>query len=562
MEILAQYPIKIPNAVLVKYSVNADSDQEVVDFLAQSGAISKFEVVDAIDTVFHKCIIVEFESGRALVELRKNLPYTYTCTTEKVTYDIEELSIVCSKLETEVKTQQYLSGLKNMAKLTGQNYTDVLQSVMSLLGQSVSKLEPGPSHLKTSPSDEGESAAAALCSLQPTAVSDQSDCGSETGSDTSVQEENPPVRPDPAPQYRARPSLPAMPLSDINPPEVQRYVVEHIMKGDDIGTHISSQRLRTFSGRVPRPQHETDYETWCSGVHLLMNDPAVSSLQRSRRIVDSLLPPAADLVKHLRPDTSPSIYLEILDSAYGTVQDGDELYAKFVEMFQDAGERPSIYLQRLQVALSLAVKRGGAVAMDFDKHLLAQFCRGCWDYALISGLQLKQRKSKPPSFAEFLLLLRTEEDGEAAKAQRMKQHLGSSKPRAGAHAQYAYRTAEEESACDRLTTVTQQLAKQLAEIQRQLNTLTAAKTAQPGVKQSSCISKRSNASGSAPQVSQRSTATGLKPGYCFNCGEDGHIRPNCDNKPNPFLVAAKKKEFNEKQKRWQRTNSQGGPSVN
>lgn len=405
MDILAQYEIKIPNSVLVKYVMNSDTDKEVVDFLEQYGAVSKFEVVQDPDSVFHNCMIVEFESGNTLVGLYKILPYVYICQTGKVTYEIEELSLACSNFETEAKTQSYLSDLKNVAKLTGQNYTDVLKSVMSLLGQSFSQLEPGPSQLKT----DGVVVTPGADVPEPVPEGKQQR-----------------VCPDSAATYTPQPSRPAMP--DINPPQVQRYVVEHIMKSDDTAMHASSQRLRTFSGRIPRPQHEIDYETWCSGVTLLLKDPAVSDLQRTRKILDSLLPPAADMVKHLRPETAPSSYLQILDSAYGTVQDGDELYAKFMEMFQDAGEKPSGYLQRLQVALNLAVKRDGVLPKDVNKHLLNQFCRGCWDNALISDLRLKQRKFDPPTFAEFLLLLRTEEDREIAKAQRMKQHLGASKP--------------------------------------------------------------------------------------------------------------------------------------
>lgn len=84
-----------------------------------------------------------------------------------------------------------------------------------------------------------------------------------------------------------------------------------------------------------------------------MKDPAISEIQQSRLILDSLLPPA--------PCSNPSadIYIKHLDSAYGTVQDGEELYAKFMDTFQDAGEKPSTYLQWLQVVLTLAVRRGG-----------------------------------------------------------------------------------------------------------------------------------------------------------------------------------------------------------
>lgn len=196
-------------------------------------------------------------------------------------------------------------------------------------------------------------------------------------------------------------------------------------------------------------------------MELLLKDPAVSDLQCSRRVVDSLLPPAADMIKHLGPDTPPSVYLQTLDSAYGTVQDGDELYAKFMDTFQGAGERPSSYLQRLQVALMQAMKRGGVLNWDFNRHLLTQFCRGCWDNSLITELQLKQRKHNPPSFAEFLLLLRTEEDREAANAIRMKQHLGTSRSRVATHVQYAYNDGSDKGEIGALTHITQQLAQQL-----------------------------------------------------------------------------------------------------
>uniref|UniRef100_A0A3P8SMC1 CCHC-type domain-containing protein n=1 Tax=Amphiprion percula TaxID=161767 RepID=A0A3P8SMC1_AMPPE len=341
--------------------------------------------------------------------------------------------------------------------------------------------------------------------------------------------------------------------ADLHPPKVQRYVVEHIVKSDDSAMNSSTQRLRAFSGRSPRPQTESDYDTWRSGVELLLQDPAVSDLQRSRKIFDSLLPPAADMVKHLRPDTSPTVYLQTLDSAYGTVQDGDELYAKFMDTFQDAGEKSSSYLQRLQVALNLAVKRGGVATRDFDRHLLTQFCRGCWDNSLITELQLKQRKQNPPSFAELLLLLRTEEDREAAKAVRMKQHLGSSRPRAAAYAQYAYADNAEKNDIAALTNVTQQLAQQLADIQKQLATLTAAQSSSSSAALKS-TPRRMSGAGQRAGKPIKNPASVPKPGYCYRCGEDGHVKTHCDNPPNSALVAHKKKQFAEKQQKWQRSN--------
>lgn len=99
-----------------------------------------------------------------------------------------------------------------------------------------------------------------------------------------------------------------------------------------------------------------------------------------------------------------------------------------------------------------------------NKHLLNQFCRGCWDNTLISELQLKQKKCSPPSFAELLLLLRTEEDREAAKIQRMKQHLGTTKQKVSSQVQFA-QDGEERRVSAALTTLTEQLTKQMTAIQ-------------------------------------------------------------------------------------------------
>ncbi|XP_024116548.1 zinc finger CCHC domain-containing protein 18, partial [Oryzias melastigma] len=475
--------------------------------------ISKVEVITEPDCFFSDMILVEFVSGSALSELKKVLSYTFSCEDSKVTYEICDLSNISSELEGKVRTHIYLKDLRNLAQMTGQDYAEVLSQVMSLLGQSVTELSlTPPVKLPPDPSDRAPS------SPPPAAPSSQMSSTTAYGPQAATGEQE--VK-DEVPQ--SNPNSRTSPLPDLNPPKVQCYVVEHIMKSDDGAAHLSTVRLRSFSGRTPRPQHETDFETWRSSVDLLLQDPAVSDLQRSRRIVENLFSPAAGMVKHLKPETLPKTYLQILDSAYGTVQDGDELYAKFMEIFQDAGEKPSAYLQRLQVALVLALKRGGVKANDMDRHLLNQFCRGCWDDNLISELQLKQRKSDPPPFSDLLLLLRTEEDREAAKAQRMKQHLGS-KARAGVHAQYAYPSTSEESKVDALTRITQQLTKQLADIQKQLTALT-----QPATHKSAPLNKANK----PVRTPNRPSSAGPKPGYCYNCGEDGHIKTHCDNEPNP-----------------------------
>lgn len=56
------------------------------------------------------------------------------------------------------------------------------------------------------------------------------------------------------------------------------------------------------------------------------------------------------MVKHLSYDILPDVYLQQLESAYGTVQDGEELYTKFMDTYQNHGEKPSAVTVSRQAA--------------------------------------------------------------------------------------------------------------------------------------------------------------------------------------------------------------------
>ncbi len=109
------------------------------------------------------------------------------------------------------------------------------------------------------------------------------------------------------------------------------------------------------------------------------------------------------------------------------MEDGDELLAKFISTLQNPGEKSSAYLHRLHVILSATIRRGGVAEGERDRCLLKQFCRGCWDNTLIADLQLEKRKADPPPFAELAILIRTVEDKQTSKEERMRKHLGMSK---------------------------------------------------------------------------------------------------------------------------------------
>ncbi|KAG7505791.1 hypothetical protein JOB18_040242 [Solea senegalensis] len=267
---------------------------------------------------------------------------THTKDDPNVVYNVQTLrSVYTSKLRRSA-TKTYLTELKELAKLSGNDYEVVLREMMTQISNDVESMQSAddPSLLALSETP--------VESPQPTSPFPGPP---QNGNDVNVTAAVP---------VNDERRVPSLSVSDVNPPEVQKIVVEHIVRREDTGSYLSPPvRLRPFSGKIPRHNSEADYDTWRSHIELLLNDHSISPLQVSRRILESLLSPAADVVKGLCPNSLPSAYLQLLDSAFGAVEDGGELFAQFMNTLQDPGEKPSTYLQRLQLALNQAVKRGG-----------------------------------------------------------------------------------------------------------------------------------------------------------------------------------------------------------
>lgn len=216
---------------------------------------------------------------------------------------------------------------------------------------------------------------------------------------------------------------------------------------------------------------------------------------------------------------------------------------------------------------------------EADRHLLRQFCRGCWDNALISEFQLEQRKTDPPPFSELLLLLRTAEDKQSTKELRMRKHLGASKQRTSSYSLCA--------PTDEMVTtqaIVSDLKKQITELQSQVESLKKAKEQTKGshenmacnlkrqvaelqsqfaaikpakpekTKSPAKLSKSQYVQTSLGEFSQSISPKQMgrpRPWYCFQCGEDGHVAASCNNVANPALVASKRKLLKERQSVWE-----------
>nr|XP_023692861.1 zinc finger CCHC domain-containing protein 12-like [Paramormyrops kingsleyae] len=386
-----------------------------------------------------------------------------------------------------------------------------------------------------------------------------------------------------------------IPTSALNPPGIQRVVMEHVVRTSDSMTssHVSFC-LKAFSGRIPRPSHEPDFDTCRASVDFLLNDQSLSDLHKTGKVLDSLLPPASDVVKHVAPFASALECLKLLESVYGSVEDGDELFAKFIGALQNQGEKPSTYLHRLHVMLSAAIRRGGVAEAERNRCLLKQFCRGCWDNSLITDLQLEGKRVTPLSFTEFVVLVRIAEDKQSLKEERMKKHLGLNrhapvplKLRASAKQKSAKSKSKVEKSeveilkkevsklqtqismmktepvCKerRSPTVEEfsELRHQIAELQanfiprlqRERQEKSPALHTFPAKHQTKPMGPEMNTS--FRPIGQFHSRP--RPGYCFHCGDDGHLAVNCENDSNSHKVEEKRRELRERQAKWDLQNA-------
>lgn len=198
--------------------------------------------------------------------------------------------------------------------------------------------------------------------------------------------------------------------------------------------------------------------------------------------------------------------------------------------------------KRLHVALQTTMRRGGVLTSEINKHRLKQFFRGCWESSLLLELQLEQKKDSPPSFAQLMTMLRIEESKHVSKSVRMKQHLVSSKQRVVVQSKTAIGDD-----VTQLHSVTAQLASQITELQKQLAVLTSKQSKDKSNPKMSAVKPVNKQSTGSPKGKDKAQPARPKPGYCFRCGEEGHIASSCSNDPNPTLVAEKREQLT----KWQ-----------
>lgn len=234
MDFIQRSGIKIPNAVIVCGATDvADQEEQVLDFLKKYGYIERVLRISDISSEFYQNLIVEFSSGQTLESLEQLLPHELA-----VQGDLYEVKALGSVYTANI-AKTYLAELRDLAKLSGREYGEVLREMMSQMSGDIETMqpmaaEPDAAHIET------------------TVLTPQSVTHPELRyplSDTP-QISNTMGVTDPVPIVQERRAS-SLSVRDLNPPEIQRVVVEHIVRRE-----ASLIRLRSFSGKTPRPNNE------------------------------------------------------------------------------------------------------------------------------------------------------------------------------------------------------------------------------------------------------------------------------------------------------------------
>nr|XP_048306341.1 zinc finger CCHC domain-containing protein 12 [Myodes glareolus]XP_048306342.1 zinc finger CCHC domain-containing protein 12 [Myodes glareolus]XP_048306343.1 zinc finger CCHC domain-containing protein 12 [Myodes glareolus]XP_048306345.1 zinc finger CCHC domain-containing protein 12 [Myodes glareolus]XP_048306346.1 zinc finger CCHC domain-containing protein 12 [Myodes glareolus]XP_048306347.1 zinc finger CCHC domain-containing protein 12 [Myodes glareolus] len=184
---------------------------------------------------------------------------------------------------------------------------------------------------------------------------------------------------------------------------------------------MAERNMRLFSGRAELAQGEETFENWLSQVTGVLPDWHMPEEEKVRRLMRTLRGPAREVMRLLHaanPSLNVAEFLRAMKLVFGESESSVTAHGKFCNTVQTLGEKPSLFVIRLEAQLQNAIQAGVFAEAEANKARMHQLLVGAElsrDLRLrLKGL-LRMYANEPeslPDFLELIRMIREEEDWE------------------------------------------------------------------------------------------------------------------------------------------------------
>ena len=184
--------------------------------------------------------------------------------------------------------------------------------------------------------------------------------------------------------------------------------------------NIAERNIQSFSGRAELGPGEETFENWLSQVHEVLPDWPMSEEEKIKRLMRTLRGPAREAMRLFQadnPNLNVAEFLRAMKLLFGASESSITAHGKFLSTLQAQGEKPSLYVIRLEVQLQNAIQAGVLPQSEANRTRLHQLLVGAelsreLRTKLKGLLQMHAHNEQEnlPDFLELIRMIREEEE--------------------------------------------------------------------------------------------------------------------------------------------------------